>query len=177
MVLRCAKRPFNYQNESAVDDSEELSERRSAIDAWIHAKSRGHPLCVDRGCVMEKNDRAYDGFNLVPETDIDGWCYGAITVYGESCYTCPPGGCVSGDGFVEAPDGSRAGIVWSVGEFEPLRLSEPDDSRWGVFEVAFDRPVQTTEDLVVCFRKILPYLQKEYESPKDSALSSSPRRR
>lgn len=111
---------------------------------------------------MDSN-RAYGGFDLVPETNTDGWCFGAITVYGGTECSCPAGGCIAGDGFVEALDGSRAGIVWSVGEFEPFRISEPDQNRWGVFEVPFARQIQTTDDLVYCFRRVLPYLQREYE--------------
>src|SRR5512143_1116592 len=113
---------------------------------------------------MNRDTGPYSGFEIIPETDTDGWCFGAITVYGGTDCSCPPGGCVAGDGFVEAPDGSRAGIVWSVGEIEePFRISEPEQGRWGVFEVPFARPVKTTDDLVYCFRKVLPYLQDEYE--------------
>ena len=51
----------------------------------------------------------YHGFVLVEETRTDGWCFGAITAFEE------PEGCKAGDGFVVAPDGSRAGLVWEVG--------------------------------------------------------------
>jgi hypothetical protein len=114
---------------------------------------------------MNCDTRPYSGFEIISETNTDGWFFGAITVYGGTDCSCPPSGCVSGDGFVEAPDGSRAGIVWSVGELEePFRISEPEQGRWGVFEVPFERPVKTIDDLIYCFRKVLPYLQKEYES-------------
>ncbi len=46
---------------------------------------------------------------FVPETLIDGWCYGAITEFLEPDNPC---GCDSGDGFVVAPDGSYCGLVW-----------------------------------------------------------------
>ena len=38
----------------------------------------------------------YYGFPLVPETEMDGWFYGAITVFED------PEGYVSGDGFVQS---------------------------------------------------------------------------
>ena len=52
----------------------------------------------------------YHGFPLIPETSIDGWLYGAITEFADAS------GCSEGDGFVQAPDGTRAGLVWDVGE-------------------------------------------------------------
>jgi hypothetical protein len=68
---------------------------------------------------------------MVEETRTDGWCYGAITDYED------PEGCEAGDGFVVAPDGSRAGLVWSTGDFEAREICEPDADRWGVYEIAF----------------------------------------
>lgn len=63
---------------------------------------------------------------LVEATLADGWCYGAITQN-----PCPdhPEGCVSGDGFVVAPDGSYAGLVWWAEcpwEFEQIGASKKD---------------------------------------------------
>ena len=95
----------------------------------------------------------YHGFPLVEESRTDGWCYGAITEFED------PDGCEAGDGFVVAPDGSRAGLVWSVGTFATEALSEPDQRRWGVYAVAFPQAVRNVADLVTCFRAILPELQ------------------
>ncbi len=49
----------------------------------------------------------YHGFVVVPETFIDGWVLGEITPFLDE---------ENGDGFVVAPDGSQAGLVWEVGE-------------------------------------------------------------
>src|ERR1041384_8772115 len=54
----------------------------------------------------------YHGFGLIEETRTDGWCYGAITAFDED-----PNGCEDGDGFVVAPDATRAGLIWDVGDF------------------------------------------------------------
>jgi hypothetical protein len=99
----------------------------------------------------------YHGFPLVEETRTDGWCYGEITESRE------PDGCTEGDGFVVAPDGSRAGLVWAVGKFETQELSPPDARRWGVYSIAFPRRVRTTADLVECFRAVLPELKAIHE--------------
>jgi hypothetical protein len=96
----------------------------------------------------------YHGFSLVEETRTDGWCYGAITEFIE------PGGCECGDGFVVAPDGSRAGLIWSVGDFAIEQSLPPEPGRWGVWVVPFAKPVRNVADLVENFRRILPELQR-----------------
>lgn len=98
----------------------------------------------------------YYGFSLIEETRTDGWCFGAITGFED------PNGCEWGDGFVIAPDGARAGIVWEVGEHEMQVIAAPDQGRWGVYAVWFPRRVKTVEDLVFNFRRVLPDLQRNY---------------
>lgn len=99
----------------------------------------------------------YYGFPLVPETETDGWIYGAITVFESE------EGSDTGDGYVQAPDGTRAGLVWSVGEFETMTIVEPEDGeRWGVYELAFPKRVHNTDDLRDCFLAVLPELQGFY---------------
>jgi hypothetical protein len=105
----------------------------------------------------------YHGFPLVPETMTEGWCFGAITEYAD------PNGCQFGDAFVVAPDGSRAGLVWEVGHGEPSQILPPDEKRWGVYGICFSRRIRTTDDLVACFREVLPQLQKIYERVQKSA--------
>jgi hypothetical protein len=95
----------------------------------------------------------YYGFPLVEETRTNGWCYGAITQFEEAR------GCEAGDGFVVAPDGSRAGLVWSVGTFPTEAICEPDGGRWGVYSIAFPQPVRNVDDIVACFRAVLPELK------------------
>jgi len=73
-----------------------------------------------------------------------------------------PHGCTDGDGYVIAPDGSRAGLVWDVGSREPREISPPNKERWGVYQVWFPQPVRTVEDLVANFRSILPQLKAIY---------------
>jgi hypothetical protein len=96
----------------------------------------------------------YYGFPLIPETETDGWVFGAITAYDD------PEGADWGDAFVVAPDGSRAGIVWSVGEFEIREIMEPDSARWGVYEVPFPRRVRDLADLLKGLRAVLPDLKQ-----------------
>jgi hypothetical protein len=102
----------------------------------------------------------YHGFPLVEETCTDGWCYGAITSYED------PNGCEAGDGFVVAPDGTRAGLVWSVGKFPVEVVCPPTSDRCGVYAVPFAKPVSGLADLVECFRQLLPELQRLYAEVK-----------
>ncbi len=99
----------------------------------------------------------YHGFPLVPETITDGWCLGAITEYED------PNGCDAGDAYVVAPDGSRAGLVWDVGIGKLSQICPPDETRWGVYQVWFSRPIRTTDDMVACFREVLPQLREVYD--------------
>jgi len=98
-----------------------------------------------------------DGFPLVEETWTDGWCYGAITEFNEP--ECHPNGCESGNGYVETPDGSRIGLVWSTGVFAARWASSLSEHDQGVYEVAFPKPVKNLRDLVECFRSVVPQLQ------------------
>lgn len=123
-----------------------LDEKAISIDANLAAflaKPEGAPV--------------YFSFPTVPETMTDGWCLGAITEYED------PDGCDAGDAYVVAPDGSRAGLVWDVGDGKVSEICPPDETRWGVYQIWFSEPIRTTADLVESFRDVLPELQKIYE--------------
>ena len=133
------------------------------------AKNPGQPLRLDPNAESADPDKpaflarpegtpVYHGFPVVPETETDGWLYGAIDDYeSDSPQT-------EGDGFVIAPDGSRAGIVWATDTTEFQEISPPDSERWGVYGVGVPRPVSSVEDLVFNFRAMLPALQNAIRS-------------
>ncbi len=139
--------------------------RKLRVDRAAATASPGVPAFA----APPKGAPAYHGFPLVAATRTDGWCYGAITEFED------PAGCTSGDGFVEAPDGSRAGLVWSVGNAPMKRVCAADARRWGVFAVSFPQPVRTTEDLAICFRAVLPGLRAIFEKRRRSAGANSRR--
>lgn len=120
--------------------------RNSRLPAFI-SKPAGAPV--------------YYGFPLIPETETDGFIYGAITDFLEPD---SEEGCTYGDGFVQAPDGSRAGLVWTVDdEAHFSRLSGPEKGRWGVYEVTFSRPINSLDGLVKNFREVLPLINEAYD--------------
>lgn len=98
----------------------------------------------------------YSAFPLVLETETDGWIYGAITEF----ETAEPQ--FEGDGFVVAPDGSRAGIAWATDTPDFYEILPPDQERWGVYGVRFPRPVASVADLVANFRAVLPDLKERH---------------
>jgi hypothetical protein len=98
----------------------------------------------------------YHGFPLIPETLTDGWLLGAITAFED------PNGCEYGDAFVQAPDGSRAGLVWEVGSGKLEQILPPDSTRWGVWAVWFRKPVHSVNDIIANFRDVLPELKKKH---------------
>lgn len=123
--------------------------RRLELDPTAIPAREGEPAFLAR----PEDAPIYHGFPLVEATRTDGWCYGAITEH------LDPDGCEDGDGFVEAPDGSRAGLAWSVGAYPIRRIVKPTPDRWGVYAVAFPEPIRTEADLVAAFRQVLPELQ------------------
>lgn len=67
-----------------------------------------------------------------------------------------------GDGFVQAPDGFRAGIIWGPDEKHGSEVIAPEEKRWGVYAYRYVRPVKIVEDMTFNFRAILPDLQRKY---------------
>jgi len=98
---------------------------------------------------------------FIEETLTEGWCYGAITDF---LHLDEAGACESGDGFVVALDGNYCGLVWWVDcPWEIEQIEGPrNDKFWGIFEVRFPRAISTVEDLVECFRHVLPALKASH---------------
>jgi hypothetical protein len=99
----------------------------------------------------------YHGFDVLQDVVLDGFRYGAITdVEAEPCS--------EGDGFVVAPDNSRAGLVWEVGTGDTLReVVPPDDNRWGVWGVWFPHPMTNRENARLNLECVLPLLKEKWE--------------
>ena len=126
------------------------------LDPSAESADPGQPAFLSR----PEGAPVYHGFPLVPESETEGWLYGAISEYDS---TTPQ---TEGDGFVVAPDGSRAGIVWATDTESFYEISPPTEGRWGVYGVCFPEPVSSVDDLVANFRAVLPSLQARFEKLK-----------
>ena len=142
-----------------------------------HDKYRSRELLQDPKAQSREPDRpaflskplgapVYHGFPLVEESrTAEGWVFGAITNF------IDPAGVTYGDAYVQAPDGSRAGLVWEVGEGEFGEISPPTPDRWGVYAVWLPEPIRNVEDFVRVFHAQLPVLRATWErgrSPRDA---------
>ena len=68
---------------------------------------------------------------------------------------------------MEAPDGSRAGLFWEVGNERSFsRIEEPSSKKWGVYYFSVPRAVNTTEDFAANFEDMLPKLKELYEGAR-----------
>jgi hypothetical protein len=127
---------------------------------------------IDPDAVSASNDVAafiarpvgapvYHGFPIIEPSEVDGFRFGMITDFVTDPDTC-------GDGFVVAPDGSRAGLVWESEVSEPyfVEVLAPDSSRWGVWGVGTDRPMRTEVDTRAFIQSILPELRPRWEAWK-----------
>jgi hypothetical protein len=105
--------------------------------------------------------KPYHGHPLLEETRTEGWCLGVVTdPFEADCES----GCTIGDAFVEAPDGSRAGLVWTFDERPKFAvLREPDSGRWGVFHFTVLKPIAGMDDLRDAFAVMLPALKMLYD--------------
>ena|SRR5712664_4016558 len=140
---------------------EEDAPKKMILDEAAPSSDPSLPAFLSR----REGSPVYHGFPLVKETMTDGWCFGVITEFEN------PKGCECGDGFVVAPDGKRAGIVWDVGDDDIRIIVPPNEVRWGVYAVSFPQKVKTVNDLVSNFRHILPELKKLYEELKEDKRS------
>jgi hypothetical protein len=85
---------------------------------------------------------AYYGFPLLPNSEKDGFVFGAITR--------PRTGASASwvDAYVVAPDGSRAGIMWvTKGPVREVVLP-PEPGCWGVYQFRLEQPVESDAELI-----------------------------
>ena len=70
-----------------------------------------------------------------------------------------------GDGFVVAPDGSRAGLVWEAEVDHPdiTEVLAPDDLRWGVWAVGLSEPMRTKGEARAYLAALVPMLRPRWE--------------
>jgi len=98
----------------------------------------------------------YNGFVVLDDVVVDGFTLGKITDWeAEPSET--------GDAFVIAPDGSRAGLVWQVCDPPYFQEVMPTEAtRWGVWGVGFLLPMISRENARTNLESILPQLKSRW---------------
>ncbi|GAA3593518.1 hypothetical protein [Kribbella ginsengisoli] len=117
------------------------------------------PLAVEDGSFLNPppGAPAYYGFPVLDETEVDGFRFGMITDFLSAPDTY-------GDGFVVAPDNSRAGLIWqSETAVHFNEASPPDHNSWGLFGVGLPLPMRTVEDAKAYLAALLPELKPRWE--------------
>jgi hypothetical protein len=111
---------------------------------------------------------AYYGFPLLPQSEKDGFVFGAITR--------PRTGAAAtwGDAYVVAPDGWRAGIVWVTKGPVAEVVFPPEPRRWGVYQFQFEQPVESDAELIQNLHAILPRLKELHAAAKSASASDDP---
>jgi hypothetical protein len=123
--------------------------RPLAIDATARSASPTEPAFITR----PDGAPVYYGFVVLDDVNVDGFTLGKITDWeAEPSET--------GDAFVIAPDGSRAGLVWEVSDKPYFQEVMPAETgRWGVWGVCFCLPMNSRENARRNLASILPELK------------------
>jgi hypothetical protein len=140
---------------------------RKAMEASDNARAdnTGHSLRSDSAAMSSKRPApafvapppdapVYYGFPILEQSLTHDWRLGVISdpsdVGADGDYL---------DGFVVAPDGSRAGLVWEHAATEIREILAPEAGRWGVYSVPLPLGLKGDEDLIAAFRQLLPQLE------------------
>jgi hypothetical protein len=123
--------------------------QRARIDEAARSADPSLPAFIAR----PPNAPVYYGFPILENSELEGFVFGTVT---------EPSGAEWGDAYVIAPNGSRAGIVWQLGEGEPTVVVEPCEGRWGVYGFCFRRPIRSDLELVAHLHAVLPRLEEYF---------------
>jgi len=94
---------------------------------------------------------------VLSDVAVEGFTLGAITDFETQ-------GSIEGDGFVVAPDDSRAGLVWQISNEQKLEEICPMTvDRWGVWEVSFPFEMTSRDNARMNLEAILPKLKPKWE--------------
>jgi hypothetical protein len=142
----------------AMSEQEEHRGKPIAVDRHAERASQTEPAFVAR----PNRAPIYHGFRVLEDVTVEGFTFGAITDFeAESCD--------SGDAFIVAPDGSRAGLVWELGAARSIEQVLPlEQERWGVWAVWFPHPMRTRADARNNLATVLPDLKARWEEWKQS---------
>jgi len=135
-----------------LEDSGKIRGLPLAVDPTARTASLTEPAFI----ALPPGAPVYYGFVILDDVSVDGFTLGKITDF-----EAEP--CNYGDGFVFAPDGSRAGLVWEVSEKSYFsEVLAPDLDRWGVWAVSFPNPMTSRKNALANLVMILPQLKEKW---------------
>ena len=132
---------------------------------------RGRPIAVDPDAqsadptkpaflARPSDAPVYHGFPVLDDVEVDGFTLGMISDFETEAMD-------SGDAFVIAPDGTRAGLVWEVGDAAQVeQCLPPEAGRWGVWNVWFTYPMSDRENARKNLAEIVPLLRPRWEDSR-----------
>jgi hypothetical protein len=136
-------------------------------------ETRGQPIALNPNAISTSaadppfvspppGSPVYYGFQILHDVVVEGFTFGKITDFEAEA-------CDYGDAFVVAPDDTRAGLVWEVGETPYFtQVLPPDPNRWGVWGVCFQYPMRSREDARRNLQAILPDLVEKWKNWKQA---------
>ena len=126
--------------------------RPLAVNQTAQSSSPTEPAFVAR----PEGAPVYHGFVVLDDVGVDGFTLGKITDWEvEPCET--------GDAFVIAPDGSRAGLVWEICDAPYFQETMPIEAdRWGVWSVGFLLPMTSRDNARKNLESILGQLKSRW---------------
>jgi hypothetical protein len=123
------------------------------VDPEAKSAEEGVPPFVAR----PEGAPVYYGFPVLEDVEVDGFKFGMITDLEAEPDT-------TGDAFVVAPDGSRAGLDWEVTEEDSFGEVLPiERTRWGVWAVKFPYAMDSHENVRRNLKAVLPRLRPKWE--------------
>ena len=134
------------------DDSWRPTGLPLSLDPDAESASKDLPAFLGR----PKDKPVYHGFQVLEGVEVDGFALGTISALGPSDH---------GDAFIVAPDGSRAGLVWELGDqgrIEQIHSFGP--GRWGVWGMELPYPMCSPEDAQRNLEVIVPALREKWRA-------------
>ena len=113
----------------------------------------------------------YHGFRVLADVVVNGFTLGMITDF-----EAEPAS--EGDGFVIAPDNSRAGLVWEVSDKQTFEeVCHQTDDRWGVWAVSFPLPMTSRDNARRNLAVIVPLLRPKWDAwrARNTSATETPR--
>lgn len=144
-----------------VENSTEVKARPLALDPAAVSASPEAPAFIAK----PEGAPPYYGFQVLEDSEVDGFQFGKITDFDREP-------AMEGEGFVVAPDDSRAGLIWHISEDISIKqFSPPERDCWGVWEVSFPHAMTSHENVRLNLASIAPALKEKWLAWKDSKSS------